>query len=420
MNFNILDGIDFIYISDLKSHCLSAERNARVDPYGSTANARSALELLMKGLLKSNGLKCGGNGVLVDMIKTCLNAHLFMPHTEDAGNYATFIRQYGNGTLHVADNSSRHIVNKDNLADAMAVLESLYEVVRIAFGIETPFDPDKVPFRDYEILRTVRKFDGEVICGDFNYFVCKNGNKSDTYYLQCFPLNTEEESVDSLIERSEEARQSIRNDRKRRAYLLDPQNIVFPEGSDRRLVLYGIHSDSFLLSENRVKMSVRQAMQVGLDLVLTLQELRAVSDGIHHRHINPGCIIITPDRDSYMAYLVNMQTAKIVNSDGTIVYGLSRVLESSLYIPDDVRSFSSEKLLQVDWEQVDVYSVAKIMLYCVDPALTAGRVDIDSLYDYGFNDSQVCFFEDILTGSTVGIPKLDKVQEMLEYELSQS
>jgi hypothetical protein len=70
----------------------------------------------------------------------------------------------------------------------------------------------------------------------------------------------------------------------------------------------------------------------------------------------------------------------------------------------------------VNWEQVDVYSTAMIMLYCIDPNLVRDTVNIDDLFKYGFSDNMVDLFELIFSGSTAYIPSLEKVLEVLENE----
>ena len=172
----------------------------------------------------------------------------------------------------------------------------------------------------------------------------------------------------------------------------------------------------YLLSERFKNFTLKDAISIGCDLLHILLELDKVGNGMHHRHITPGCVIITPDNGSVLASLVNMQTAKIVNNPGTIIGGLRGIIESSLYIPNDVRGFGEENLFNVNWEQVDVYSTAMIMLYCIDPNLVRDTVNIDDLFKYGFSDNMVDLFELIFSGSTAYIPSLEKVLEVLENE----
>ena len=56
MNFDNFDGIDIVDKISLLRNCKSAERNIMISPYNAIANSRAALEILCKGLIKSNKL----------------------------------------------------------------------------------------------------------------------------------------------------------------------------------------------------------------------------------------------------------------------------------------------------------------------------------------------------------------------------
>jgi hypothetical protein len=415
MNFEILkrEDIEFIYKDNLISHTTGAEASVYIDPYNAIVSSRSALECLVNGLIRQHNIITQADN-LCDKIELCLDKHVFILGAEDAGNKATYVRQHGNKVVHAVTTNNMHIANKQNIATAIEVVSSLYDVIKIAFDIAVPFDKTKIPFGDYEIIRAVKKIDGEIICGDYNYFVRENDG--DVYYLQCLPLTAEEDDTTLFTRRNEEARNNIRNDRRRHTYLPEIKTIPLPVGSDRKYVLYKVFDDSYLLSERFKNFSLKDAISIGCDLLHILLELDKVGNGMHHRHITPGCVIITPDNGSVLASLVNMQTAKIVNNPGTIIGGLRGIIESSLYIPNDVRGFGEENLFNVNWEQVDVYSTAMIMLYCIDPNLVRDTVNIDDLFKYGFSDNMVDLFELIFSGSTAYIPSLEKVLEVLENE----
>ncbi len=414
MNFDFLSEIEFNndYKESFIANALSAEKNAKYNPYQSIVASRSALECLLKGILKENGYT--KINILNEMINKCLEKGYLC---NDYQANATEIKNQGNKVVHANPTETMHKVTEENIKKAIEILKSLFEVCKAYFDFKGQFDEDIIPFNDYFIKSKVKKMEGEVICGEYNYFVYEEDG--DEYYLQCFPLGTDEEAL-KLVERSEESRVTINDFLFRKTYLLQIKNIELYKGSDRRIVVYSVPKNSFLLSELKGRLNREKTLSIGLDLINSLLEMK--SAGVHHRNINPGCVILSPCvNKNYLAALVNMQMTKVMDSEGTIIYQLTDRQKNNPFIPADIRRMSAEDLLDISWEKVDVYSVAKIILYCINPDLTDSNCSTSKalmeLETLDFSDDFVDFFENILDNDTVNNPSLEEMKEIFENEL---
>lgn len=414
MNFDVFEDIKVPNKNILLEKCKAAEKNALIDPFSTFSNARSALEELCKGLLKTDK---NSRKTLNVMIKECIKKQLFS--NKDA---AYLIKDNGNAALHGNKNVNYHKVVQSNIDKAVKVCSNLYDLMKQVFDNkikEYPkFDANKIPFGDYEITRRVPKSDSEIIVGKYNYFT--HISDKEFYYFQIFSKNSKDSRLQNLSARNELTRTNIKRDKKRQSYLLET---IVPfetsEDSDRQYIAYLIYEDSFLLSEYKGRMSQKQALGIGLDLVKGLLEMKNVLSGIHHRNIQPGCIMITPDgSESYMASLVNMETSKVNDYEYTVFTAIKGMFRKNPFMPREVRDYK-EGQQEIDWEKADLYSVAKVMIYCIAPELVKEETDADDLFDI-FSDEMVETFRVIFESSLDEIYTLEEFERILENEIDRS
>ena len=430
MNFDNFDGIDIVDKTSLLRNCKSAERNIMISPYNAIANSRAALEILCKGLIKKNNVEqikpqpkiCKNCNMpiedtlnlppnLATMIDTCLKAGLFT--NEDA---AALIRKNGNDTLHANKGAQKlHVVNEGNIEKASSCVQALYTLFKEVFGQELlvpDFDLNKVPFGYYEIVRAVPKAPNEVICGDNNYFV--KDPQENYYYFQVFHRNSMEERDNELGARGVLTGNKIKEDKGRKSYLLDvhyPSNVLAE--SDREYIAYSVYSDSKLLSEiDHPKFTEREIVQIAIDLTNILIELQSIGQGISLRNIQAGNVIVTPCEGGYMAGIVKMETAKIQGYDATVYKSIESSFSENPYMPREVRQGNESENIQ--WEKADIYSVAKIMVYCKDPAEVKSEVDEDFIYD-SFSEKVGDLLIDTFESSINMIDEPADFKEKLEY-----
>ena len=210
----------------------------------------------------------------------------------------------------------------------------------------------------------------------------------------------------------------IKEDKKRTSYLLDvyyPSNLMAE--SDRDYIAYSVYSDSKLLAEVKPgTLEEKQVVQIALDILNVLLELKNIGNGIHLRNIQPGNVIVTPNGDDYMASVVNMETAKINNYDATVYASMKDLIATNPFLPREVRHNDEGK--DTNWEKVDVYSVAVLMVYCVDSTAVKDTIDTDILYDY-FSEEIADILTDIFDSSLNEIDGIDELKEKLEDALEE-
>lgn len=416
MNFDLFDEIDLLpkYKSKVINSAKSAERNVLVSPYSALLNARVALENLCKSLIKSNHLEHirekDGSVDLTTMIATCITNRVFTKEGE-----AHQVRLNGNKAAHgKGDAEKLYIVNSTNVELAMESVRYLFDILSEVFPNQAngaEFDVNRVPFGFYEVVRTVQKSDNEVIFGDFNYFV--KDPKNNYYYFQVLHRNSESSTQNDLGARSVLTGNRIKEDKKRTSYLLDvyyPSNLMAE--SDRDYIAYSVYSDSKLLAEVKPGfLEEKQVVQIALDILNVLLELKNIGNGIHLRNIQPGNVIVTPNGDDYMASVVNMETAKINNYDATVFASMKDLIVTNPFLPREVRQINEGK--STNWEKVDVYSVAVLMVYCVDSSAVKETIDTDILYDY-FSEEIADILTEIFDSSLNEIDGIEELKEKLE------
>lgn len=414
MNFDFIYDVEICDIvkKDLIKGAINAEKNARMNPFNSMVSARFALEALIKGIMKKND-RSTEKHTLDQAIRICLD-NGYISRTLEQN--LTEIRLNGNRNIHVSMTP-----HTENIKKSVSVLKSLFTVCKEYFNVNCQFDEEKIPFDQYYIKRAVKKVDGEIIYGNYNYFVFKeDGNE---YFLQRFSLSDGE--FQPLVIRSEESRSAILNSFGRKSYLPSIENVETSNECDYRPVVYSVPKNSQLLSElQNTNLSKKKALKIAIDLVYTLLEMKEIRSGIHHRNINPGCVIISFDESgkNCMATLVNMQMSKIVDGARTVVQHLSAIHENNPFQPADIRNLTEEQLSRTNWEKVDVYSVAKIILYCMDPKLVLNSAQpasiVEKLFDKNFSDTFVEFLTDILEGDINNNPSLEEMKEVFVNEFN--
>lgn len=421
MNFGVFAQITISQKNLLLDHCHSAERNVRIEPFNSIASARAALDLLCIQLLKSKNLYTKQN--LFKMVGLCVQEGLFA--SESA---AHFVRDHGNCFVHtnkakqVVDiplDECLHTISYENVRLAENVTRNLYQIMCEAFGIRRKFDRDQIPFGEYQVRRKVAKGPGEIIVWDYNYFV-KNAD-NDCYYIQILPRKATSAEGKALVNRNRHAAAIVREDREPKAFLKNTR-VLFGhcDDSEMEYVAYPAHTDSYMLSELATgvysSLTPSQAIQVCLDLLDTLIEMSELEQGLHHRNICPACVMLTPSRKTKLrGSLINFQTAKIENNDTTIKRYLRGIYDANMFAHPDIRQGDLRRFDRY-WEQADVYSVAAVLSFCVNPETKQTNVDIATLEDY-FSEEMVDFLVNrIFDSSLAAVCTLKEFRKVMNHE----
>ncbi len=404
------------HLADCVKNGMKAEKNARINPAYALGDARRALEQLFHHLSKVNNLS-GHN--LADRIERNFellekDSSLLQETVEQMWQLADLIRRKGNDAIHynVKRGESMDAANKKNIESALGAVEALFSLLCYFCEKEESFQEELVPFGDYSILRRIEI--PEALNME-NYFVYSAKPHTRHYLLQSLSLEDGKE----LDSRREEAGDRVHQAKNRRSKLLIPDTEIFLDSkSDRKLVLYEAFDDSFLLSELPSPMTMAQSLEVGLELTEALLELKKL--GMYHRNLYPGSVLIDRiGKDKYDAYLLNLQTSKVVGSDTTISHLLAASWDRSYYIPGFLRGVKSVDR-NTDWEKLDVYALCRVILFCLNKelAITTSTAkfaeypnvrmsrSLRRLYGGLFRDD--LWLEDI--------PTLEEIKELLENE----
>jgi hypothetical protein len=126
--------------------------------------------------------------------------------------------------------------------------------------------------------------------------------------------------------------------------------------------------------------------------------------------------------DSFDAFLTNMQTSKISQSDGTVWDILPTFWKRNDFVPQILLDLP--ELIHKDfahWEKVDVFGVCKIFLFCLHPDRCTE--DAGELYrsEAAFSDEFLDLYEAIFTPDPdfSYIPTLEELEGIFSRELDQ-
>lgn len=352
------------YLAACLDACYEAERNVRTRPRNTAIEARRAIENLFKHQSKLHGLKPGN---LAQSIQD--NCDVLKNNSDTVRQKADSIRKCGNKAVHpetgkqisqeeaFSYRASVDAATRKNIDDAMDIVKGLFELLGLLYGNPKgqTFRQEDVPFDNFVVDRQFLSPPGSA---REEYFVYQDVGYPVYYYLQCLSLQDEIEELEARrLEASQRLYESFSfNNRVALPYI----ELSLPLKSDRKLMLYHAGPHVMLLSELKEQMTMKQAMQLGIDIADALLQLKAV--GMHHRNISPGAILLNnPTQGNYEAQLLNLQTSKILDSSVTINTHLAATYDQNLYIPNFL------KLQDIsDWEKVDVHALARVVLFCLD------------------------------------------------------
>ena len=423
MNFSYFD---YLKESDYRlaaciRYCSKAERYARTNPGDTAIYARQALENLFINQSSIHNLNPSN---LSDSIKQ--NCLMLESDNELVRQKADSIRRQGNNAVHPQRSKDMQAkianidsVTEENVKRAVQVVNDLYDLLRLLHGKQDcpTFDKDKVPFGGYHIIRKVDVPEG---LNRESYFV--HDDRGIVYYLQCLSFADEQDLESRRLEAENIIYDRIHKQTNR--ILTASSELLLPEESDRKILIHKVYRDSILLSEIRdhdrssglhvKKLTLQQALRIILDLIDALETMKTV--GIHHRNIYPGSILLNNEDGQLRAYLLNLQTSKIIDSSYTVNAALAASHSLNFYLPPLPDGVTP------DWEKVDVYALCKVFLYCLSPKLTT--VDRTALFnkfiDFTMPDPILKLYKRIFQTKTnlAALPSLSEVKEVFLNEYS--
>lgn len=392
--------------------CLEAERSARIRPLFTRIVARRALENIYQERYAKYRLEWNKETTKLYKAINEICKRLHWTIKEQVRKVSHDIRESGNEEVHVElkQAGKTHAATEERIQGAMEVLEKLYWVMGKLYGEPRGkhFEEDRVPFDEYEIIRKI--IDPTTTAMTRSFVQDTSGRM---YLLQC--LSNKE--MAEFEKRRQDANKRVYENRRRHGdRLLLPNSISLPYESDRKLLLYDAYPESSLLSERKNPMKLRHALKLGLDLIEALEKLKQLK--MHHRSIYPGCIMVEAgEHGGYEAYLMDLHTSKIENSNETVNVKLAGAYDTSLYVPDCLRG---RDLSNINWEKADVYAVCRVVLFCLNRELvtcsSTGRFqDYKELREApGMADIYKRIFD--VDSRLEQVPSLEELRELFQNE----
>lgn len=395
--------------NSLYKHCIDCEKTARTRPYNIKARARTALEKFLNAVLDINGIEIPDTielrkekklNTIQDKINYCIdNGFIDKVHAKNLH----FIRMEGNEMSHEGD----------EYEGAAQVLKALYCVIAsYATGERkkeiSPFEKqegftakngykvkgkdgyeteDLLPIGEYEVIKPMFAIGTNE--NQIKAYKCKKTsifeNKSDVQYaiIKRFHKNA---TADITQFRDQMAMNAI----KKHYQILEKPPILSEEietadDCKYRYLCYLTSENTFLLNQKNTfrkylesKKDKSQSEQLCIrlnilkDIVEILNSLINITENIsiHHRNLRPDCIFLTPTFKGCSVNIGNFEYSKISDASDTSQEGptinintYSKKVKDDPFAPQEVKSATIKQMGCPDWEQVDVYSCAKLSFY---------------------------------------------------------
>lgn len=398
---------------ELYVKCIESEKSVRISPDDAIGKMRTAAELFLNVVIEKNGVKIpdskderkkmGLDGIL-DKINYC-KEHEFLDEYHLKG--INFARKNGNKVIHPTGEETMtasslfrsfymsvasYAINEkivklfDNEGRKAYVRDRDKKKIPEIPGYETE---DMLPIGEYEVIRPMfdyRKADENQIRAYRCQRVSVIEGVEEVQYaiVRRFAKNSEEDI------RQYRDIMAMNEIRRNYANLERPpilaEEITTSDDCDYRYLCYITSKNTFLLSHkdsyNRFLKSfgfetAEQQTYIQLkilrEIVSILNDLTEIDDNksIHHRNLRPHCIFITPSRKSGCKVSIgNFEYSKVAVADKApnplatlMVSDYVKKVQNDPYAADEIKRIDESLLTDPDWEQVDVYSAAKLSLY---------------------------------------------------------
>ena len=391
----------FTKAKELHNYCVTAEKSARTDPDKCFLN-------LGKCLLEENGVDCS-NLTLENMIKRC-------DYIKDKLKFHEF-RWDRNRVAHIQQNVQKG-KKYPPITNACYKTVGLYtELCKIFNHHGQKLTSDILPIGDYEVIKKVKANKFESVAGDYNYICKKSGSDIDAYaYVR--PFNSDENNCRTVFNERDLEVQNFFSNMRGSNYIIRGNEIPTSDICELRYLAYEIRENTKTLDMLEDELSAYDVLDIISQITEGLSALSTRKINIHHRGIRPSCIFVNKYDDEYEAKLGCFETAKIEYKEREMRTVMSYMVESQKNNP-----FIHPELVGVqtasdeEWEKGDVYSLATVLLYCLDKeSVQLDSVDSSVLLDH-FSDELYAKFTDILdSGSLETVPNLKDFLEILEEE----
>lgn len=401
VNVNIMgDEVPYAGRKDLYEYCTDAEKNATTYPETTMIKIRQAMEVFLKEILLQHGLpiekkeKSWDKSIkrYKDKITNLTIAEMTVSAFENniintmQKNNLDSLRRSCNKYVHVDVKEDHKIIRvekeKINTNVAISHLRSFYNILINIFNYANApgFSQNKLQIGKYNIVKVYTDNANDTSVATTQYVAYyQNGTLKNYAYIRRFTKNVKavqhryyqrdgftQDFIDSMDEPS--------------THIITGSVIETSDVCDYIYIAYKIKPETQVLSEMQQTFSVKDSVDIVLQLTEGLLSIQQGSEKVYHRNIRPRYIFLTPRKDGgYKASLGGFETAKLESEEveitGTVVDDALAQMKKNPFVPDEA-AMEEVDIFDLNWSEVDGYSMAAILAYCISPEYVQQEVDL--------------------------------------------
>ena len=318
----------------------------------------------------------------------------------ESGSYYYLVRKVGNTFSHPEENQGDPRKTFDNLCIA---LDAFYKILIKRYRVKNmpAFSRNKMPIGEFIVDSTMEPED-KILSGCTMEFMAHIPSRLGKTYalLRQYPKGNLDEN---FIQRNADCFDV--------ATMSTPSGV--PDGMTRMRALNQIDSNNefyviaylfnqpaqVLSNEILRKLSLQQRLELCKELVEALQTLHTLAHPIQHRLLNFNSIYVTEYENKWTPHIVKLDFAKI--NIGVPIQGFTvgvqaaeasaELLKQQLTARYLAPEWKTEKTKDVNWEQVDIYSLGVMLLDILNGQSSLVSIDtvIDQVSALGLPESLV-------------------------------
>lgn len=410
-------------VDTLHGLCCSAEKNAKTYPDTTMINIRQALEVLLRGLLIEDGMKNFSNQItLSNMIDMYAKRCSFINNKNVTPLHK--VRMKANDIVHISYNvqGEKEYKIKDVHASAKESCKytiELYKVIAEIFNIEVPeIHANDLPIGEYEIIEKSKSEYYESVEGKYKFIGRISSPNIDTYaYIR--PFNGKKNNSRKVFNERDLEVQNFFMNMRGSSHIIRGHEIRTSDTCEMRYLAYEIQKNTKTLDRIIGEISAYDLLNIIAQVAQGLSELATKKINIHHRGIRPTCIFINSFDDGYEAKLGCFETAKIEYKEKIMETVMAYMVESqkdSVFVHPEL--LGKEEITGDEWEAGDVYSLAAVLLFCLDKEFVAnGEVDCTILTEYYSDEFVEAMMNILITGAIDVVPTMKEFYAILVEEI---
>ncbi|UMZ74708.1 protein kinase domain-containing protein [Natranaerofaba carboxydovora] len=433
---------DFVKDIDegLYNHCVDAEKKAKTSPTDAASNLRRAMEYFLKWFFDYNNLSRkkddGYEKSNNDMIREAKNRRLLLGWQSD---YLHKVKNLGNKYTHTdgpEDTSKKSPLGKahpdeviDHLLLFHRVLNSYFIFKKIMKKKIRIYDPDckkdredfadKVMIEDYIPIENldVKKYEE----GCEKKYYCKIEEvelETISYYvIRQFrrPLEYTQKDIEFITRDLKAIRRSWDEEM---ANVVKNHNISTEKDNVLFFTCYELGDEDVNLTEiNLPSLTIKERLDMILDVAKGLHELHNADEPIYHRALSPSSIYVRKKKSgARIAKIGNFEYAKLVNVSGATMK--TKVINRSvdMFQPGEIKSGGDD----IDWSKVDIYSFGMLIIYLFIFSKANAETNVfDALKKFDLSEEFLGIVDSMINKTSSKRPGIEDVLDVIQKEVKE-